>query len=110
MQAGDYRSVAAPRVCTALCMLLVASYPLLFGPACRVISTEGVDADCSTTVWRAFRPIAWLGVHGPPTVQRAIREYAALWYASDPDALGVRLWFTPFELEESFAARRSGGL
>jgi hypothetical protein len=86
----------------ALLIGLPALYVLSFGPACYLVSNQTVS---SKNAWRAFRPLARLGVYGPEWATSGISRYARLWYVRDPDALGIRLWETPFEIELEFNPR-----
>jgi hypothetical protein len=76
--------------------MLPALYIASFGPACYLTSRSAIS---TKSVWMVFRPLIWLGVHGPDTLSRGIIAYAELCYAEDTSKLGGRMWETPFEYE-----------
>jgi len=68
---------------TVALVVVLAGYPLSFGPACWWISTPapmdiGYSAIQYNTVSRFYWPIGWLAKHGPNPVGRFILWYATL--------------------------------
>lgn len=61
---------------TAVLIVVLAMYPLSFGPACLLCERGVLGQEAA---WLAYRPIAWTFSNGHGPVRHAILVYANLW-------------------------------